>query len=75
MTNFAPGQEADLQDAVSGYVGVELTVVKPAIARIVTPGDEDSPYDETYDDADELDAQQDDARTEPAIESDERKSS
>ena len=59
--------------------GVELTVVKPAIARIVTAADEDSPYDDTFDDADELDdinAQQDEARIEPAIESDnERKSS
>lgn len=58
--------------------GVELTVVKPAVARIVTAADEDSPYDDTFDDTDELDeldAQQDDARIEPAIESDERKSS
>ncbi len=56
--------------------GVELTVVKPAIARIVTAADEDSPYDDTFEDTGELDAQRDDARIEPAIESDnERKSS
>ena len=60
--------------------GVELTVVKPAIARIVTAADEDSPYDDTFDDTfedtGEFDVQRDDARIEPASESDnERKSS
>lgn len=94
MNELQPGTRVLLGSGVFGTIvsvgekqvvletspGVELTVVKPAIARIVTAGDEDSPYEETYDsdeldELDELDARQDEARIEPTIESDERKSS